>query len=150
MEIYFDEVTPYNWKKVNSLQVKAEQKHFVASNVAILAKAFAYRKDKTKIAVIYYQKQPIGLIMQRDFKEYENLICILDQFMIDKAYQGRGLGKQALQLWLSCIKAENKYIAIELCYKDTDYLAENLYKRLGFMRKPEDDEADELAMRYDL
>lgn len=150
MEIYFGEVTPDNWRKVNSLEVTEEQKHFVASNVTSLARAYAYREDNSKVFVIYSHNNLIGLIMQRDFKDGNNHICILDQFMIDKNYQGKGYGKASMELWLSMIKNENRYNAIELCYKENDYSAESLYKGLGFSRKPEADDEDELVMRYEL
>ena len=68
-KIHFEEITPDNWRKINALEVKEEQKHFVASNVAILARAFAYRKDNSKVFAIYNNVNPIGLIMQRDFKD---------------------------------------------------------------------------------
>ena len=87
--------------------MKEEQKHFVASNVAILARAFAYRKDNSKVFAIYNNINPIGLIMQRDFKDENNLICILDQFMIDKNYQGQGYGKVSMELWMSVMMEMN-------------------------------------------
>ena len=149
-KIHFEEITPDNWRKINALEVKEEQKHFVASNVAILARAFAYREDNSKVFAIYNDVNLIGLIMQRDFKDENALICILDQFMIDKNYQGQGYGKVSMELWMSMIKKENRYSAMELCYIEDDYIAEKLYKSLGFSRKPEDDDGDELVMRYEL
>ena len=149
-KIYFEEVTPHNWRKINALKVKEEQQGFVASNVTILARAFAYRKDNSKVFVIYNNINPIGLIMQRDLKDGDDLICILDQFMIDKNYQGQGYGKESMELWLSMIKNEKEYSAIELSYIEGDYIAEKLYGGLGFVRKLEDDDGDELVMRYEL
>ena len=98
-KIHFEESTPDNWRKINALEVKEEQKHFVASNVAILARAFAYRKDNSKVFAIYNNINPIGLIMQRDLKDENNLICILDQFMIDKNYQGQGYGNLSFRIF---------------------------------------------------
>jgi len=149
-KIHLEEITPDNWRKINALEVKEEQKHFVASNVAILARAFAYRKDNSKVFAIYNNINPIGLIMQRDLKDENNLICILDQFMIDKNYQGQGYGKVAMELWLSMIRKKGQYSAIELCYIENDYIAEKLYNSLGFRRKSEDDDGHELVMRYEL
>jgi len=70
--------------------------------------------------------------------------------MIDKNYQDQGYGKVSMELWLSMIKKENRYSAIELCYIENDYIAEKLYKSLGFIRTPEEDDEDELIMRYEL
>nr|WP_253698913.1 hypothetical protein [Treponema denticola] len=46
--IEFKEITPDNWRIINSLSVKKEQKNFAASNVTILARAFVYRKENAK------------------------------------------------------------------------------------------------------
>ncbi len=70
--------------------------------------------------------------MQRDFKDENALICILDQFMIDKNYQGQGYGKVSMELWMSMIKRKTDIVTMELCYIEDDYIAEKLYKSLGF------------------
>jgi len=150
MKLEFREVTPENWRKINSLEVKEDQKKFVASNVTILARAFAFRNDNSKVYVVYSNDNPIGLIMQRDYLKDNNLICILDQFMIDKNYQGLGYGRKAMELWISMIKNEGKYDFIELCYIEGNSAAEEMYKRLGFIRCPEEDDGDELIMVYRL
>ena len=70
--------------------------------------------------------------------------------MIDKNFQGQRYGKASMELWLSMIKKENRYNAIGLCYIENDNIAEKLYKNLGFIRIPEEDDEDELVMRYEL
>lgn len=150
MDLEFKEVTPNNWRRINSLEVKDEQKEFVASNIAILAKAFAYNMYNSRVYVLYSEDNPIGLTMQRDFYHNEDIICILDQFMIDKNYQGKGFGKKAMKQWISIIKSKNKYNLIMLCYKKGDIVAEKMHQGLGFIRKPEEDDEDELVMIYKL
>lgn len=150
MNLEFKEITPDNWRKVISLEAKKEQKRFVAENVGVLARAFAYRKDNSKIHVLYSGDNPIGLIMQRDFFYKDEVNCILDQFMIDKNYQGQGYGRAAMESWISMIKDENKYNNIKLCYIKDDLVAEKMYKNLGFIRKLEEDDEDELVMAYKL
>ena len=46
--IEFKEITPDNWRIINSLSIKEEQKNFAASNVTILARAFVYRKENAE------------------------------------------------------------------------------------------------------
>jgi len=150
MDLELRDVTPDNWRKINSLEVKEEQKGFVASNVTILARAFAYRNYNSKVYVVYNENNPIGLIMQRDYLEDNKVICILDQFMIDKNYQGKGFGREAMELWMSMIKNEGKYDSIMLCYIEGNILAERMYESLGFVRCPEEDDEDELVMVYEL
>ena len=47
MKINLVDITPDNWRKVNSLKVKPEQQKNVAIIVVILAKAFVYRLDNS-------------------------------------------------------------------------------------------------------
>jgi len=150
MKINLTDLTPDNWREVNSLKVKTDQEKYVANNIAILARAFAYRLDNSQVHVICADDAPIGLIMQRDYKFENKLICILDQVMIDASYQGKGFGKKAMELWLSMIKSDSKYDSIKLCFKDGDIIAEKMYESLGFIRIPEEDDEDELIMLYKL
>lgn len=150
MSLEFKEITSHNWRRVNSLEVKQDQKKLVASNIAILAKAFAYRLNNSKAYALYIEENPIGLIMQRDFFNNGNIICILDQVMIDKSYQGKGYGKTAIKQWISKIKHENRYDLIMLCYEEGNKIAEKMYKSLGFVREPEEDDEGELVMVYRL
>lgn len=146
--IEFKEVTPDNWRIINSLSIKEEQKNFAASNVTILARAFVYRKQNAKVFAVYYSDNPIGLIMQRDWIDGKQIICIMDQFMIDKKSQGRGLGKAALQKWLSMIEAEKRYPCIQLCYVEGDIAAKHLYENFGFYEIDKDE--DEIIMQKDM
>ena len=150
MEINLIDLTPDNWREVNSLKVKPEQQKYVAENVGILARAFAYRSDNSKVHVVSTGDIPIGLIMQRDILLENKLICILDQFMIDGRYQGKGFGKKAMEVWLSMIKSDESYDSIDLCFVQGDIIAEKMYESLGFIRIFEDDDEDELVMSYKL
>lgn len=147
MNIRFDSITLENWRIFNRLRVKEEQREFVAENVAILARAFAFRDYNSLVYAVYNEDTPIGLIMQREYREEGRLFCVLDQFMIDREYQGRGYGKAAMQLWLSMIEREGKYDSIILCYKEGDEPARNLYLGMGFYHTGEVDE-DEVVMKY--
>lgn len=149
MEIHFSTITPNNWRIFNSLKVKEEQEKFVASNLKILARAFAFRDYNSHVHAIYNGDIPIGLLMQREYEEDNKIFCVLDQFMIAEQYQGKGFGKIAIQLWLSMLKNEDKYDSIILCYKENDEPARNLYLDMGFYHTGEVDE-DEIIMRYDL
>ncbi|MEL3912303.1 GNAT family N-acetyltransferase [Treponema pedis] len=146
--IEFKEVTPDNWRIINSLSVKEEQKNFAASNVTILARAFVYRKENAKVFAVYYEDKPVGLIMQRDWIDGKKTVCIMDQFMIDKRSQGKGLGKAALKKWLLMIESEKKYPCIQLCYVEGDIPAKHLYENFGFYEIGKDE--DEIIMQKDL
>lgn len=148
MGLEFREVTPSNWKKIKP-KVKHDQKRFVSSYTATLARAYVYRNENSVVWAIYRNGEPIGLLMHRDYmNDLGERLCILDQFFIDRNYQGQGFGKEAMKLWLANISKVNKYSAVELCFIEGDKIAESLYKSLGFVRKPEEDDGDELVMHY--
>lgn len=149
MDIHFSAITPDNWRIFNALKVKKEQETFIASNVTILARAFAFRDYNSQVYAIYDGELPIGMLMQRDYKEDDRLLCVLDQFMISEQYQGKGYGKTAMELWISMIKKEEKYDSITLCYIESDEAARNLYLGMGFKHTGEVDE-DEVIMEYKL
>jgi diamine N-acetyltransferase len=149
MSIHFRAITRYNWSMLTGLKVNADQEKFVFSNVTILAKAFAFRNDNSRVFAIYNEDIPVGMLMQRDFIKEEKLTCLLDQFMIAEQYQGKGFGKAAMQLWLSMIKKEEKYESIILCYKEGNVTTRNLYLRLGFHHTGVVYD-DEIIMEYDL
>lgn len=69
MKIHFGIITPDNWRVFNALKVNEEQKKFVASNVTILARAFAFRNYNSCVYVIYNEDLPIGMLMQRDYED---------------------------------------------------------------------------------
>lgn len=149
INIHFSPVTPDNWRIFKELKVKREQGKFVASNVTILARAFAFRNFNSCVYAIYNKDVPVGMLMQRDYEDSDKKICVLDQFMIDKQHQGKGFGKAAMQLWLSMVKSQNKYDSVILCYIQGDEAARNLYSKLGFNHNGEIDE-NEIYMEYNL
>lgn len=149
MSIYFAEINPENWRLFYRLKVKENQKTFVPANVGIMARAFAYRGENSKVYGIYAGDEPIGLLMQHDYMKNDKLSCVLTEFMIDEKHQGKGHGEEALRLWVALIKDENKYDSIILCYIEGDEVARNLYLKVGFKHTGEVDE-DEVIMEYRL
>lgn len=149
MTIRFCDVTPDNWRILNALKVKEEQKGFVASSITILARAYAFREFGSRVYGVYDGNVPIGVLMQREHKDGDKLQCILDQFMIAEQFQGRGYGRAAMKLWISMMEKEEKCDSILLCYKESDEPARNLYLSLGFYHNGQADE-DEIVMEYDL
>ncbi|WP_274310242.1 GNAT family N-acetyltransferase [Solibacillus daqui] len=147
MNLHFELINPENWRIFSSLKVKREQEDWVASNITILARAYVYREYKSIAYAIYDSNTPIGLLLQRDFIDNGKRCCVLDQFMIDEQFQGKGYGKKAMQLWISLIKKDINYDSIILCYKEEDFIACKLYQSLGFQHTGEVDE-DEVIMEY--
>lgn len=127
--IHLEKVEGNNYRQFTRLKVKDEQKKYVASNLGILAKAFAYYNDST-VYGIYNNASAVGLALIR---EHQDDNCyIFDQLMIDEKYQGNGFGKKATELILNDLKNKSKHNKILLCYVDGDDAAKNLYTSFGF------------------
>ncbi len=148
--VHLEEITGRNYRQCCALKISEEQKNnrAVASNVAILARAYAYRKQGGCAYAIYNNQEMVGLLMYRDLDEPPP--ChILDQFMIDERFQGRGYGKAALSLLLAKMKKQGKYERVELGCSRENPGAISFYKRCGFYLS-QDDSEDEIGMAFDL
>ncbi len=144
-------VTEDNWMDVASLSVKEYQKGYVAPAIGILARGYVYRGSNVKIYAFENDGIIVGTALVREFTD-EPLGYDLQQFLIDRQYQNRGYGTQALRLVLDELRSENHYDHVELCVKKADTEAIRLYKKLGFRDSGyvDEDLPDSLNMICDL
>lgn len=117
-----------NWTL--DLKVADSQKEYVLNSISILARAYAYRDDGSRAFFIYDNDTPIGMGLYCDYPELESYE--LNQFFIDKRYQGHGYGKAATKLVLETMKREGKYRKAVLWYIEGNEAAKKLYESLGF------------------
>jgi ribosomal protein S18 acetylase RimI-like enzyme len=121
-----------NWMDFAGLSVDESQKNYLASNIGIIARGYVYRDSRAKVIGIVADEKPIGLAMVRDMND-EPACYELQQFMIDKNYQGQGYGSEALELILNSLKKERKYDCVEVCVKMEDAQAIHVYEKIGFI-----------------
>ena len=145
------------WQIVK-LSVEDSQKDFVASNSQSLTEAYICLANNGKVFPfgIYENDIPIGFVMigYDVDDDYTNAPKIaygnynIWRFMIDKNYQNRGYGKQALKLVLDfiktfpCGKAEYCYLS----YEPNNVVAKKLYAEFGFEENGEMDEDEVIAV----
>ena len=130
--VNFIELSEENWMDFAGLSVDESQKTFLASNIGIIARGYVYRNSRAKVIGIVSDGIPVGLAMVRDIDD-EPACYELQQFMIDKNFQGQGYGFRALELILTALKAEQKYDCIEVCVKREDAQAIHVYEKAGFV-----------------
>ncbi|MBE5996977.1 MAG: GNAT family N-acetyltransferase [Lachnospiraceae bacterium] len=130
--IKLTEVTEENWFEAADLSVKDDQKNFVAPVIGILARGYVYRDCNARIYVIENDGTIVGVSLVREFTD-EPLGYDLQQFMIDRRYQGKGYGSEALELILNELRKEGHYDHVEVCVKKDDTAAIHLYKKRGFV-----------------
>ena len=126
------EVNEQNWVDIFALSVYDEQKGFLASPIGILGRGYAYRTCNAKVLGISREEQLIGLALVRDMDE-EPACYELQQFMIDRRFQNKGYGTQALHLILSRLARERKYGQVEVCVHKEDAAALRVYEKIGFV-----------------
>lgn len=136
-------ITFDNVDAVTAMAVREDQRGFVAPNVASLAEAYvAVSGGHTALPFALYEgDEPVGFVMfgygalgDADDPPVAKSSYCLWRFMIDQRYQGRGLGKAALQASLAylrtfpCGPAEQVWLS----YEPENTVARALYRGFGF------------------
>ena len=125
------DVTEQNWLRIVTLSVEEHQKKFLDSAVGIIARGYAYRSCNAKVIGIANDEQIIGVSLVKDLDE-EPACYDLQQFMIDKHFQNKGYGTEAIRLILSQLHKEGKYACVEVCVNKENEAALKMYEKLGF------------------
>ncbi|MEA4921462.1 MAG: GNAT family N-acetyltransferase [Clostridiaceae bacterium] len=122
------EITEDNFKSVIALEISEAQKAFVAPNVYSIAQAKVCG-NMVPIAV-YNEGIPVGFLMycmDKDDQEYW-----IYRFMIDKNYQRRGIGREAMSALLDMLKQDNEHHMVYISAYPENMVAINMYKKFGF------------------
>ena len=146
------EITSKNLKSIIDLNVKQDQKDYVALNSVSIAQGHYSKSAWFK--GIFYDDRPVGFVML-DLIEEENK-CFLWRFMIDREYQGKGFGKIALTQVIDFVRLLNLYTYIATSYVPAENSAGGFYKNFGFIESEEItkefgiEDSDEIGMKYTL
>lgn len=136
MMIELKPVTKSNYMTVVDLKVHPHQEDFVASNGMSLLEA-NYESDKYPFA-IYHDGDIIGFIMASYYPAddaYPIDSWWLERFMIDKDSQGKGLGREALTLFLKDFRPDEKADELRLGVEPENEQAKTLYESIGFVEE---------------
>ena len=146
--IRFEEITNKNIWKVCALEPFENQKEFVAENIQSLAEAYATRNegnnalplavynDDIRIGFVMIGKGTVGNENESDLiKENYSLW----RLMIDKKYQGQGLGKQTMDAVMSLIRTFpfGEAQKVWLSYEPENTHARDIYLKYGFAETSE-------------
>ncbi|WP_270789164.1 GNAT family N-acetyltransferase [Enterococcus diestrammenae] len=128
--IEFRPIDRLNYLECIDLTLEESQKGYVAPNVFSLAQA-AYESNMIPLG-IYYNSKMVGFILY-DF-DTELKAWSMSRFMVDKAHQGKGIGKAALAKFLSVFFEEHKVDELYTSVEESNSAAMHLYETLGFRR----------------
>lgn len=156
--IHLEKVTYKNIWEIVDLKVFRSQKNFVADNLLSLAQAYSVQDSETAAFPfgIYNGKKPVGFLMigYNEAAAYCDMEApkILEhnysiwRLMIDKRYQNRGYGREAIQLALDFIRTFpcGKAEYCSLSYEPENEVAAKLYHSMGFVENGEMD-GDEIV-----
>ena len=67
--IHLVDISPGNWR--TKLQVSESQRYYVANSTVMLARAYAYREQRSRAFLIYEDETPVGMGLYRDCPEME-------------------------------------------------------------------------------
>ena len=123
------EITKDNLEEVLDLSIYEHQESFVSSTAYSLAQAYTYRETAFPFA-IYADDTIVGFIML-GYYESRNQYTLW-KFLIDKKYQNKGYGREALMQGIQYLKdrfgAEEVYTGV----KPENESAKHLYRSVGF------------------
>jgi len=135
-------ITLDNRRDIFNLEVTEDQRAFVASNLSSVASCYvlATNGGHPFPFAIYANEQPVGFVMiTYKINGYDlpaiadDSYCIL-RLMIDKQYQNKGYGREAMKKILDFIRTfpagPAQYCWIP--YKAENAAAKKLYESLGF------------------
>lgn len=146
--IRFDEITNKNIWKVCALEPFEEQKDFVAENLQSLAEAYATRNEGNNALplAVYNDDVLIGFVMigkgtvgnENESDLIKENYCLW-RLMIDKRYQGQGLGKQTIDAAIALIRTFpfGKANKVWLSYEPENDHARIIYQKYGFVENGE-------------
>ncbi|MEM7335477.1 MAG: GNAT family N-acetyltransferase [Chloroflexota bacterium] len=123
-------LTKSNWKAVAKLDLLAEQKEFVPSNLYSIAEAQFYPAAQSR--AIYSDRLLIGYVLygiEDSSGEWK-----IFRFMIDQAYQGQGYGRSALEAVIKNMQSTSGIKKIKIAYHSSNKVAERLYEKAGFVK----------------
>lgn len=142
--IRLEDIDAGNWRI--PFRVSKEQEQYVANTTTILARAYAYRNDRSQALLIYEDDTPVGMVLYHDEDSLD--AYIFSEILIDERFQGKGYGTTATKLVLDRMKEDGRYHKVVLCYIEGNDAAKKLYESFGFEEIDRDE--DEIIMKLEL
>lgn len=151
MTITFREITSDNYSQVLNLKITPEQEvaKFVSPVVRSLADAWFYREEGiTYPKAVYADEDLVGFIMyELDTEEQQVFIW---RFLIDQRYQGKGYGRQTIEVVMEMAKEQAQITKVVADYVDGNEPMKKILLDLGFEETGFNKEINEHIMVYQL
>lgn len=122
------ELTHDTFSAICDLKVRPDQEMYVAPNVYSIAEASF--TPKSWMRGIYAGEVPVGFMMLYDDPDTPEYY--LWRFMIDARFQGKGYGREALQLLFEYVRGRPQGDAVTLSYAPGPHSPLGFYQVIGF------------------
>jgi diamine N-acetyltransferase len=123
------EVSAETVRAICALEVRPEQRGFVAPNAVSIAEA--HFEPRAWFRAVYADETPVGFVMLYD--DPEKGWYYLWRFMIAGEHQGKGFGKRALDLVVEHVRARPGAMHLLASYVPGDGSPGPFYLRYGFV-----------------
>jgi ribosomal protein S18 acetylase RimI-like enzyme/8-oxo-dGTP pyrophosphatase MutT (NUDIX family) len=125
-------ITADNWRECIELRVRDEQAELVPDNLYSIAEAQFY-PDAVPLAIHNDEGQMVGFVMYGI--EVTSGKWKVFRLMIDRAYQGLGYGRAAMQQVIARLAAQQGCDEVLISYRPDNDAARQLYASLGFVEQ---------------
>ena len=130
-------LTKDNWLALIKLQVREDQRQFVASNVFSIAQAqfgddFEGHWDLHPFGIFDDGDEPVGFLMYGLNFEHPKQQAFIQRLMVDERFQGKGYGRFGMQKVLEFFRADERIREVGISYEPENEVARALYASLGF------------------
>ena len=149
MKLVIKEINDKNYNEALRLKVKKGQEDFIETVEECLNEA--KQISLWRPVGIYNYNQIIGFAMYGLWEnEWAYGRVLLDRFMIENEFKGRGYGSESLKLILNRIYNEYNRNEIYLSIYETNDLAIKMYEKIGFQFNGELDINGEKIMKLEV
>lgn len=129
-DVMIVELNAENWYACCALEMSDSQALYMEPNALSIAQSKF--EPSLKPYAIYYGEKVVGFLMYNSEPEELDGYWIY-RIMVDKAFQGRGIGKRATQLMLDEMASSLQARRIIVGYHPDNISAHTLYASLGFV-----------------
>lgn len=144
-DVSLREVTAETVRAICALDVRPEQRQYVAANALSIAQA--YFQPRAWFRAVYADDTPVGFVMLDDDPDKQHYY--LWRLMIDADHQGKGYGRRALDLVVAHVRGRPGARELFSSYREGDDSPAAFYQSYGFVETGEIEEG-EVVIRLDL
>jgi len=145
-DVTLKEITNETLRPILKLEVRPDQKDYVAPNAVSIAQAY-FNRDEAWFRGIYADDEPVGFVMLSLLPEKSTYWVW--RYMIDAKHQGKGYGKAAMDQVIDFVRTQPGATKLFLSHVEGNDDTAAFYKSVGFAHTGEKEDG-ELVMVIDL